>query len=281
MFAEFKHSLGRMSGRIWGWGVGLGLYSLMMVYFYRVFAETSGMAEMLARYPRELLAFFGEIANSFTPTGYLDTYYFLYMTFILGIFAVAAGASLLAEDEEKGILDLVMAHPISRPALFGGRWLAFALSSALILLLGWAGWLPFAHRVGLNLSWLQFLLPNIPLLAELLLFGSLAALLSMVLPSSRMASGLAGALLAGNWLLRGLAPMNKVAQSIMRWTPLYFYQGGRAVDGLRWSWLLGLLGASLLFAGLALILFQRRDIRVGGERGWTLPAWRKATARQV
>ena len=185
---------------------------------------------------------------------------------------VAAGAALLAADEEKGILDLVLAHPVSRTALFWGRWLAFAAATTLILLLGWAGWVPFAHRVGLNLTWLQFLLPNVPLLAELLLFGSLALLLSMLLPASANASALVGALLTANWLLRGLAAMNKDLMSVMKWTPLHFYQSGAAVDGLNWGWLAGLLGASLLLAGLAWVLFQRRDIRVGGERSWTLPA---------
>ena len=41
--------------------------------------------------------------------GYMDTYYFSYMTIILGIFAISACANLLVSDEEKGILDLLMA----------------------------------------------------------------------------------------------------------------------------------------------------------------------------
>jgi len=273
MFAEFKHTLRRMSGRIWGWGVGLGLYALLLVYFYEMFMKSSTLEQLLASYPQDLLAFFGEMATATTPKGYLDTYYYLYMTLIVGIYAVGAGAALLAADEENGILDLVMAQPVSRAALFWGRWLAFAAATAGILLLGWLGWVPFAHRVGLNLTWVQFWLPNLPLLAELLLFGSLALLFSMLLPSSRNASALAGALLTANWLLRGLAAMNKDLQSVMKWTPLHFYQGGQAVDGLNWGWLALLLGVSLLLALLAWALFQRRDIRVGGERSWTLPGW--------
>ena len=141
--------------------------------------------------------------------------------------------------------------------------------------LGGGGGVPFAHRVGLNLTWWQFWLPNLPLLAELLLFGSLALLLSMLLPSSGNAGAVAGALLAANWLLRGLAAMNENLAAVMKWTPLHFYQGGLAVDGLNMGWLIGLLGATLLLAGLAWWLFQRRDIRVGGERSWALPAWGK------
>jgi len=279
MFAEFKHALRRFSGRIWGWGIGLALYSLMLVYFYEVIMKSSGLSEMLAQYPKELLAFFGELTIATTPKGYLDTYYYLYLTLIVGIYAVGAGAALFADDEERGILDLVLAHPISRAALFWGRWLAFAVATAAILLLGWAGWLPFARQVGMDLTWMQFLLPNLPLLAELLLFGSLAVLFSMLLPSSKSAGGLAGTLLTANWLLRGLAAANTRLQSLMNWTPLHFYQGGQAVDGLNWVWLGGLLGAVLLLALTAMALFQRRDIRVGGERSWSLPRWHRAGTR--
>jgi len=82
---------------------------------------------------------------------------------------------------------------------------------------------------------------------------------------------LSGALLVGNFLVLGLANLNPDLKSIVRYTPLYYYQGGNAVGGLNWDWLGGLLGATAAFGLLAWGLFQRRDIRVGGERSWRLP----------
>jgi putative exporter of polyketide antibiotics len=83
MFAEFKHTLRRKRGAIIGWGVGLALYGILMVSL-------------------------------------VDLYYFGYMLVIVGIFAAVAGAGLLVSDEENDILDLVLAHPVSRTALFWG-----------------------------------------------------------------------------------------------------------------------------------------------------------------
>ena len=64
-------------------------------------------------YPAELMAFFPSISEFATPIGYLDTYLFSYMPLIIGIFSIGVGAGLLVSDEEKGILDLVLAHPVS------------------------------------------------------------------------------------------------------------------------------------------------------------------------
>jgi ABC-2 type transport system permease protein len=93
-----------------------------------------------------------------------------------------------------------------------------------------------------------------------------------VLPSARLAGALTSGLLVADYLLQGLANINENLKAIVQYTPLHFYQGGKAMDGLDWGWLALLLGASLLLALVAWWRFQRRDIRVGGEGGWRLPA---------
>lgn len=273
MIAEFRNALRRLSGRIWGWGIGTFLYSLLLAYVYEMFAGSEQMTNLLATYPKEMLAFFGEMASSTTPVGYVDTYFYLYMVAILGIFAVGAGAGLIVADEEGGLLDLILAHPVRRREMFWGRCAALAVATLATLFLGWLGWLPLLKKVGLELTPWQLWLPNVPSLLELLLFAALALFLSLLLPSSSMAGSLSGALLWGNWLLRGLAAIYPRLDSVMNWTPLHFFQGGKAVNGLNWTWLLVLLVATAALTGASLWLFHRRDIRVGGERSWSLPAW--------
>jgi ABC-2 type transport system permease protein len=274
MFAEFKHTLRRMRGQMIGWGIGLTLYGLLMVSLYDSIVGIEGFDELIASYPPELMAFFGDadFLAITTPKGYVGLYYFNYMTVIIGIFAVAACASLLVGHEEKGILDLVMAHPISRTALFWGRLLGYVAATAVILLIGYLSWLIPSGRTSLSLSWIELLRPFLPLFAQLILFGTMALLLSLVLPSGRIAGMITGGLLVANYLLIGLANINESLKSFVEFTPLHYYQGGNAITELNWGWLLGLLAVSAVFAVLAWWRFQRRDIRVGGEGGWGLPA---------
>lgn len=272
MFAEFKHTLRRLRGQMIGWGIGLFLYDLLISSFYSSIQDMGAdFEQLLESYPPEILAFFPSMKEFTSPAGYLDTYFFSYMTLIIGIFAVGVCASLLVGDEEKGILDLVMAHPVSRSALYWGRLSGFVVALVVILLVGWVGWLIPAESSGLALTWLQFLRPFLPLFAILLLFGVMALLFSMLLPAARLAGGLSGALLVGNFLLVGLSNLNPDLEPLYELTPLYYNQGGSAIEEINWGWLAGLLGVSVVLALIAWWRFQRRDIRVGGEGGWRLP----------
>jgi ABC-2 type transport system permease protein len=273
MWAEFKQSLRRLRGRIIGWSIGLGLYSLMMVFLYDAVLEIMGLEELLDAYPPEMMAFIGvtDAHAIMTPSGYLEAYFFNYMTLIIGIFVIGAAVGMLVGDEERGVLDLVLAHPISRAALFGGRALALVVATAVILLVNWLVWAIPGSQTQLNLTWLEYLRPFIPLLAQLVLFGALALLLSFLLPSARLAGMLTGGLLVGNYLLMGLSRLDDRLESVARLTPLYYYQGGAAVDGLEWGRLAGTLAVTLLFTAAAWLLFRQRDIRVGGEGSWKIP----------
>ena len=274
MLAEFKYTLRRMRGQMIGWGIGLILYGVLMVSLFDSIVGIEGFEELIASYPQEIMAFFGDadFLAITTPKGYIGLYYFNYMTIIIGIFAVGAAAGLLVGDEEKGILDLVLAHPVSRTALFWGRLLGFAATTVVILLVGWLSWLIPSGSSSMDLTWIELLWPFLPLFAELLLFGTLALLLSMVLPSVRIAGMITGGLLIANYLLIGLSNINEDLKSLIEFTPLHYYQGGDAITELNWGWLAGLLAVSAAFALLAWWRFQRRDIRVGGEGGWRLPS---------
>ncbi len=274
MLAEFKHTLRRLRGQMFGWSVGVAIYGLMMAYLYAEIADMGDMFDIyLDMFPEAMFAFFENIYAIATPMGYIDVYFFSYMHLIVGILAISAGAGLLAGDEERGILDLVLAHPVSRTKMFFGRLLGLITTLAVIMAAGWLSWALPAGGVGLGYSWLQLLLPFLPLMALLLLFAALALFFSMILPAARISGMLAGALLVANFLLLGLSNLNDSLKPLVKVTPLRYYQGGTALDGLKGTWLAGLLIGGLVLAAAAWILFLKRDIRVGGERSWRLPAF--------
>ncbi|MBM4467345.1 MAG: hypothetical protein FJ014_17625 [Chloroflexi bacterium] len=273
MMTIFRYALRRLRGQILGWGIAFALLGVLLVSMYdTIAAQQEQIEDLLKFYPQEFTAFFGDFSAFGTAEGFLSIELLSYMPVILGIFAVLTGSGLLVSDEENGQLDLIMAYPVSRTALFLGRLLAFVVAAVAILAITWLGLVVPMNWSSMDIGWGTIWLPLLSALAVLLLFGALSLFLSMVLPSRRLAATTAGLLLVASFFITGLAKINQDLEPVARLSPLNYYQAQDAFQGLNGAWLAGLFGSAVLFAALAWWCFLRRDIRVGGEGGWRLPS---------
>ena len=276
MSAMLRHTLTRLRGQIIGWGLALAVLGFIIASLYDTVVQMRDqLQQLITTLPREVLAFVGNLDRMFSPAGYLDARYFSLMPLILGMFAVIIGSGLISSDEENGTLDLLLAQPISRVELFIGRWLAFIGALIGILFIAWLGLAIAIVLTSIDVNPLQIWLPIISLFSILIWFGGFALLLSLIVPSRRMAASLSGLVLVASYFITTLARVSTDLSALAKFSPLTYYQGGDAINGVNVSWLIGLLAASIVFTLLAGWLFQRRDIRVFGEGSWGVSFLRK------
>jgi len=274
MFTIFRNTLRCNLWQLLGWGLTLGLVTFYLTLLYKPMIEQqSQLTSLMQAYGPSFLAFFGGTLDILSPAGYIDFAYFSYIPIVAGIFSLLVGSGLILADEEHGTLDLVLAHPVSRTALFWGRLLAFVAVTAGILFISWLGFLAGLSDTGWDVSAFALLLPHLDLFVILMLFGALALFLSLALPSRTLAASVTGALLVASYFVTSMARINDKLAGLNDLSPLKYYEGGRALEDLNWEHLLGLLGFTLLFTLLAWLLFERRDVRVSGTGGWKMPAW--------
>ncbi len=271
-WTTFRYTLQWFRGQILGWGLGIASLGLIIIAFYDVFGERQGdFIKMLENYPPEFLAFFGTDASGvLTPGGYLGMYGFSFLPIIIGFFAVLAGSSLIAGDEERGRLDLVIAHPVGRTAFFFGRTLAFLGATVATLLLGWLGFCVLLGGSSLEVTWGEMALPFISLLAQALIYGTLAQLLSQFMPARNFATIISALVMVVGYVLSSMASLNESLESVARLFPYAYFQGSEAFTNFNLSWLFALLGVSAVMALIAWWRFVRRDIRLSGEGNFGL-----------
>jgi ABC-2 type transport system permease protein len=223
------------------------------------------------------MLFVGGIDRIFSPAGFLDTRFFSLMPLLLGVWAVIIGSGLVVADEENGTLDLILAHPVRRFDLIIGRWLAFCVALLGILVMAWLGLIIATTFTPIKFGLIDAALPFVSLFGILVWFGGLAVLLSLLLPSRRLAASLTGLILAASYFITTFALVDPNLKGLAKWSPLTYYQGGAALEGFNSGDFLGLLLMSIAFAAIAAWLFQRRDIRIAGEGGWRLPLLKRKT----
>jgi ABC-2 type transport system permease protein len=271
VIAILLYALARLRGQILGWGLALFLMGALAVVRYNMMRDNQELIRQLVTGSAgDFIRMFGDVDKLTTPGGFLSLAFFSYMPLVLGVFVVLAGSGLLVADEENGTLDLVLAHPVSRSKLFLGRLLAFGVATFTILILSWLGFLVAMPWSSLDVGSWSMARPYVSLAAVLFLFGGLSLLLSMLLPARRTAAMTAGVVLLTSYFVTTLARLDPGLEPVARFSPIYYYQGGEAIEGLNVTWLAGLFAVTGLFAILAWWCFEHRDIRVVGERGWRL-----------
>jgi ABC-2 type transport system permease protein len=270
MLTIFNRNLFKNALMILGWGLGLGLLGYWMFDIYEtMFGMDVDLQQLMAAFPAEMLAFFGGAdVNIFEPAGFLHLEFFSYIPLILGIVAVSGATGLIVKKEEEGSLELILAQPVSRSAVFWGKLLAFLMTIILILAIIWGGFaLGLAGTDSFDLTQAQLIQPFISLFAVILVFLSLALFLSMILPTSGSAAMVANILLIASFFITSLAQIEERLEPLNRYSPLNYYQGGNALNGLNNEYLLILFGVSVLLILFAWLLFEKRDLRFGGT-GW-------------
>ena len=268
----FQYSLRRHRLAIWGWGIGLGIIAGVVVIIYDSVADKFELIDqVMATMPPLITALAGDAQTLSEPSGWLQMKYFVSLPVIFGPFAVLAGAGLLASDEERGRLDLLMAYPTARPAIFFGRLAALFAATAAILLLAWLGLIAALPISTLDISPWAALLPFVSLFGMMVLFESFALLLSFVIGSRILAAGAAGVVLIADFFIDALTVITDRLDPIARCLPYHYYQGGLAADGFEFVPFAALVGTAAAMVALAAWLFQRRDIRVVGEATFRWP----------
>lgn len=269
-----SYSLKRSFSIILGWGIPLMLLGIITIPFYDLVAENEKQLRPVLDTLKPLLKSFvggDEAAQVFTPEGFIALRYFAFLPVVMGIFGSVYGSGLLAADEERGILDFLLAHPISRSQIFWGRLLSFLVSLILILGFGWFGlWLGVLKAESMNFSPLKLWLPYLSVFAVTWLFACLSFALSMVMPSRSAAAMISGIIVLAGYIITNLSKAIKGLESWALFSPITYFQSN-AMMGLKLNPLTVLFVSSVIFVAFAWKGFVNRDIRVAGDGGWKIP----------
>jgi ABC-2 type transport system permease protein len=253
-----------LRGQILGWGIGLGVLALLIAALYPAFSEQMGMmVDLFSSYPPAVAAFFGDMSQMGRWEGWLNVEFFSWLPPILAIFAVGVGTALVAGEEEKGTLDLLLSHPIRRWRVVAAKVVAFITATLLICLLTAVFLILGAVMIGETENLKGIFLATLNMVPITLTGGTFALMASVILRRRRLATTAAIAVIIGSWFVDSLGKVVDTLEPYRPFTLFHYYTGDVVLTGhLDWADLGMLLGLTALFAVVSVVAFQLRDIAV-------------------
>jgi len=249
------------------WGVGLGALGLYIDFIAMSPDIISGYADLLKSMPPAMLKAFGVsgIELLTTPEGWIVSVFVSEAAIFLSVFAVLAGLNISANDEQSGVMDVILSLPISRVAYLLERWIGFALIGLGVVVL--CALITLAGIIGMNVDApLDVILKSIlNLYPAALLVMTVTCLLATSLRRRSVAVGVSAAFVVVSYIFNALgASASGAIADFMESVSYFSYIHGEAfvigaydpIDSVI------LLAAILIGFALSLKNFVSRDIGI-------------------
>lgn len=245
------------------WSAGLFALAAVMAGLYPTIRDNPQLATLHETYPKALRSLFG-ITDLTTGVGFLRAEVFsLVAPLLLVVLAVLWGGDLIAGEEDRGTIDILMANPISRGRVLLEKWAALAAGVTVTGAALAAGLAIAIPAVGLRVSVAGVAAAVVSVVLMALLYGSIALTVGAATGRRGFARGSAAALAVAAYLVSSLADLVGWLKTIRPVSPWYHALG---VDPLTTGFsalhLLVPLGLTILVVLAGAFAFNRRDLAV-------------------
>jgi ABC-2 type transport system permease protein len=250
---------------VW-WCLGIGLMIIITMLFYPSIREMTELNEIFATDENPLMkVFVGDITDITSPEGFVNSQLLIFMVPLLYlVFAIGIGSGSIAGEEEKGTLDFLLAHPLTRESVIVQKFLAMNFAVAWIGVFAWASLVIGAAIVDMEIGYSRLAAATFSGVLLGITYGGIAFLFGAAFGKRSLSIGITGALGIGGYLLNVLGPIVGWLEPFTKISPFYYYSSSDPLaNGLDWSHMAVLLVVILLMGGMAILSFRRRDLAVG------------------
>ena len=251
---------------LFGWSLGITMLVTLTLGFYPAFrddaADMNKMVEKLPESVKSLIGM-GSGVDPFSPIGYLSHEIFaIVLPAILMIAAIGLGASI-AGDEERGLLEIIYALPISRQRVVLERLTGSAILIIALTMVSGATTLAMCTITNIEVSMASVVWATVTACALTFAIGSISVFVGGISGRRGPAIAAATSTAIAGYLITSLADAGIGFFRAIRFLSVFSLYN--VIDVLhtgrpRWS-LVGLVIVALAFTCVGTIATRMRDLR--------------------
>lgn len=252
----------RRAALIW-WTVGVVIYCGFIIAVWPVIDGNDEFADLYADMPEGLQAMFG--SDGFTdfssPTGFMNTYLFsMILPFVFTGLAISLGSSLVAGEEEDGLLDLVLSYPIARRRMIGEKVLALVLAVVGVGAITVAFLAVAKEPVDLDVGVGGLAAATLGSVLFAVVHGLIALLAGAMTGKKGVATGAGWGIALAGYLANVLATLDDSLEWLQWLSPLSWATQDSPISGDMPSSYLALVAAIVVLAAATTVIFERHDL---------------------
>lgn len=260
----FQRTLRDQQRALIGYGLGLVIYVSIIAAFYpTVRDQREQFDQLVATYPPALKAAFG-ITDLGSAAGFLSAELFSAMLpLVFLIYAIGRAADVVAGEEERGTLGVLLTHPVSRRRALAGKVGGLAVGLTVLAIIVWATVAVGGFVVGMGLDLVRVAEVTLLLLLISFALGALTLLLACLRGRKGLAVGAGSAIAVASYLLYSIGSIVDVLATVRKASPFYYYAASPPLTSpFEPTHAVVLAAIALVATALAFVAFERRDVGV-------------------
>lgn len=276
MFNLFKYELTVRWKSIIGWGLGLGAFTTLYIIVYPAYEEQMSTLAGISIY--EMMGI--DIASF---EGFIASVAVQYLPLLLGIYMVLASTGILSGEEDNGTLELILASPLKRWQILSMKALALSIVmlfvtavTTLVSVLA----LEFVRGVSdieLTVSAGQLIVAMMNTWFLTFAFTMMGLFFGAFTPNRRMAVIFTATVFIASYFMGIMFKMIELLNPLEPLSLFYYMDTTSTIfrEGIDPADVLVLVVVGLVFFGLAIFSFERRNITVGNwpwQRARSVPS---------
>ncbi len=248
------------------WGAGIALLGMYVIILVPNVDMLQQYAQLMESIPPLLIQAFGvsDVSEVATPEGFIAFGYFSYIMLVMATYGVMAGMNVTANEEDRGIMDVLLSTPVVRWRVVLEKLLAYLLIITGIVAVSFVGlWIGTLATPGLGLDAGKLLIGSLNLLPATFTVLAFTIFVGALMRSRGTALALAAIFVVGAYFIDFLGnAASETSAAALRAISFYSYYGGGDImkTGLNWGNIAVLVAAGIVLVAAGVLLFQRRDI---------------------
>lgn len=247
------------------WGCGIGILGIYLVAIASSSDIIGGYVTLLESLPPAMLSAFGinDVRMFSTAEGWITSGFVSYAMLMLSFYAVMAGLNITVNEEDNGVLDIMLALPISRTQVIIEKSIAYALLSFGVIILciiyPLIGIAIFKVEADLG----KVILSILNMYPAILLIITVTSLIGTVARRKITTIGLSAGFVLVSYFINflGEAASETFAATLQQFS-FFYHSNGTAIvlDTFNPLTSIVLMSVAIVCLGLSVVMFNRRDI---------------------